>query len=224
MATHAMGRLARDESVDRRRYTWRWWRLGAVALVAGAGFFALEPVDVAIGRWGARLGQVSHDGFADQVIEGFKNFAQPLTLVIAITLVALFDNRRKGIIIALLVAQIGALATYNAGKLTIARDRPYIALERAADSAEADLPTWRGWRPGNTGHGYQSFPSGHSAAAFALGVVLAWYYPRARALFWILAVGCAASRVLVSAHWPSDCIVGAGIGYLWAQIALRVAR
>jgi undecaprenyl-diphosphatase len=86
------------------------------------------------------------------------------------------------------------------------------------------VDTWRGARFGNTSRDYQSFPSGHSAAAFALAGVLAWYYPKAAALFWFLAVGCMAQRIIELAHWPTDCVVGAALGYLWAQIGLRIGR
>jgi membrane-associated phospholipid phosphatase len=213
-----------EDGGTHRWYRWRWTRLlAAVGLCAGA-FFAFWPFDVAIGRWRAGFMPFEQDGFADQVFEGFKNFAQPLTIVSAAILVGLLDKRRKRIIIALLLAQLGANLTYNALKLTLARERPRLALEKHGDAAFSAEDTWRGYRPGNTGEDYKSFPSGHSAAAFALAGVLAWYYPRAAGLFWALACGCAFSRVLHGAHWPSDCAVGAGIGYIWAQISLRIMR
>ncbi|MEW6227523.1 MAG: phosphatase PAP2 family protein [Bacillota bacterium] len=63
--------------------------------------------------------------------------------------------------------------------------------------------------------GYNSMPSGHSAAAFALATVLARQYPKYKVLFYTGATLVAVSRVYVSAHWPSDTLIGAAIG-VWS--------
>lgn len=68
---------------------------------------------------------------------------------------------------------------------------------------------------------YESFPSGHSAAAFAFAGVLAWFYPHLAGVFWALAVGCALSRYVDAVHWPGDCMAGAILGYVAAWMALR---
>lgn len=63
--------------------------------------------------------------------------------------------------------------------------------------------------------GYNSMPSGHSAAAFALATVLARQYPKYRVFFYAGATLVAISRVYEHAHWPSDTLVGAAIG-IWS--------
>jgi len=63
--------------------------------------------------------------------------------------------------------------------------------------------------------GYNSMPSGHSAAAFALATVLARQYPKYRVFFYTGATLVAISRVYEHAHWPSDTLVGAAIG-VWS--------
>jgi len=71
------------------------------------------------------------------------------------------------------------------------------------------------WRPE-----YASFPSGHATTAFAALVALGVLFPRARPLLWIYALMIAASRVMVSAHYPSDVITGAAFGAfgaLWVR-------
>lgn len=222
------GRLARDAAVERRRFTLSGWRIAVTLAVGALAFLFFERLDVGIGRWCERHVHIADDSTADQIVEGFKNFAQVLTLITVIALVTLFDGRRKRIIIALLVAQIGAKFTYEVAKHSIARDRPYLVFARAETESDNDAPvqaqTWRGVRFGNTSRDYQSFPSGHTAAAFAMAGVLAWYYPRAALLFWILAAGCGVTRVIELAHWPSDCVVGAALGYIWAQVGLRTHR
>jgi len=63
------------------------------------------------------------------------------------------------------------------------------------------------WRPE-----YASFPSGHATTAFAALMAIGIIFPRARPALWIYALLIAASRVMVSAHYPSDVIAGAAFG------------
>jgi len=69
------------------------------------------------------------------------------------------------------------------------------------------------WRPD-----YASLPSGHSTAAFAAAVAIGAVWPRARAWLWVYAGIIAASRVIVSAHYPSDVIAGAAVGTVGALL------
>ena len=57
-------------------------------------------------------------------------------------------------------------------------------------------------------------PSSHVMVAFAGAAVLAQLYPRARWLWYALAAGCAATRVLAMAHFLSDTVVAAVLGVL----------
>lgn len=57
-----------------------------------------------------------------------------------------------------------------------------------------------------------SFPSGHAASSFAAATALAAFYPKAAPLVFTLAAGVGASRVHLGHHFPSDVVVGAGIG------------
>jgi undecaprenyl-diphosphatase len=59
---------------------------------------------------------------------------------------------------------------------------------------------------------YASMPSGHAVSAFAMAVSLGWMAPRLRWPLLTLAVLIAASRVVISAHYPSDVVAGAGLG------------
>ena len=66
-----------------------------------------------------------------------------------------------------------------------------------------------------------SFPSSHSANAFALAWVLARRWKRLAPLFWISASTVAISRLYLNRHYLSDVVVGALIGILSAWLVMR---
>jgi undecaprenyl-diphosphatase len=67
-----------------------------------------------------------------------------------------------------------------------------------------------------------SFPSGHSATAFACATVIAWASPRLAVPAFVLAALVAWSRVYVGVHWPLDVLGGAALGVLVATALLRL--
>jgi undecaprenyl-diphosphatase len=68
------------------------------------------------------------------------------------------------------------------------------------------------------GSGWDSFPSGHAAAAFAVATVLATKFPRARWPILALAVAIAASRVIRGSHYLTDVAGGAALGCVMGVI------
>ena len=65
---------------------------------------------------------------------------------------------------------------------------------------------------------YASIPSGHGTTAFAAAVAIGALWPRARPVVWVYAVLIAASRVVVTAHFPSDVIASAFFGVIGALL------
>ncbi|MFT3788905.1 MAG: phosphatase PAP2 family protein [Tepidisphaeraceae bacterium] len=72
----------------------------------------------------------------------------------------------------------------------------------------------------------ESFPSSHSACAFALTICLSQLWPPGLVVFWVLAIGTATLRYLLDAHFPSDvlggCAIGSVIGFYGYELMLRV--
>jgi undecaprenyl-diphosphatase len=87
-------------------------------------------------------------------------------------------------------------------------------------------------RPARTVEGLQlrlgkgqakSMPSAHVANWFAVATVCGLFYRRS---WWILgpaAVAVAFSRAYAGVHYPSDVVVGAAIGAVWAILGVRLA-
>lgn len=69
-----------------------------------------------------------------------------------------------------------------------------------------------------------SFPSGHTATAFAGATVLSWLEPRAAPAFYVLAAAIAYSRLYVGVHFPLDVVGGLAIGLATALLLLAAAR
>jgi undecaprenyl-diphosphatase len=113
--------------------------------------------------------------------------------------------RRPSIFITVLVADVLADLLARVGKLVVQRHRPF----------ETQLGP-----PSNT----HSFPSGHSATAFACATVLSAYAPRWRVPFYLLATLIALSRIYNGMHYPTDVLAGAALGVLVGLFVLRRAR
>jgi len=203
--------------------SWRRWRVRLIlwALVAAAFALALR-YDVTLMQWRYAVWPEGPKGILKQIFYGFRDFAQVVPIVTALLIIARMDKRRWTIITTVLVAQLLGGLMYNTGKLTVLRYRPQEAVEQVESVDQLDqVHTWAGLACGNREHATQSFPSGHSAGAFALAGVLAWFYPRLGRHLLVLAVGCGVSRYADAVHWPSDVVAGAVIGYLGAWLALR---
>jgi membrane-associated phospholipid phosphatase len=114
-----------------------------------------------------------------------------------------------GVRLAFVFAAIGLPSLFaTIFKHLIGRARPFVV---------AGPDVWA-YEPFNWGARYASMPSGHTTTAFAALVAIGAIFPQARALMWIYAVLIALSRVMITAHHPSDVIaaavVGAGGAYL----------
>jgi membrane-associated phospholipid phosphatase len=134
----------------------------------------------------------------------------------SVLILLLAADRRVGLLAALVVPTfiLGGLLTHVPKNL-LAAPRP------AATSIAPHLHVI-----GRAFTGAVSMPSGHAlaagAAAALLCIVLA-RRPLARALILLAAALVAISRVVVGAHWPSDVLVGFGLGLLAGGLVAAAA-
>lgn len=118
--------------------------------------------------------------------------------------------RRRGWLIFWSPVLAGAAAEVM--KVLVRRERP--SLNDGAYGFRAwDERTW-------SGSGL-SFPSSHAAVAFGGAFMLARIFPRARWVGIALAIGCGATRILARAHFVSDVVFAAGLGWLVSWLLWR---
>lgn len=143
--------------------------------------------------------------------------------IIVIGLLVLRPDLWRGAVTVLLSCGLAGLLA-NLVKLLVWRYRPAhfmpdLSLEDDSWSALREAANSSGtfW---NTSYNSGSFPSGHSATAFALAICLGALFPRGRWYFLLLACLAGLHRVLAHSHWPSDVFAGAFLGTLAAGAVL----
>lgn len=163
----------------------------------------LAGLDSSVAEWGNRHASAwSHDA-----LTLVTDLGETVTVVVVATVVALVEIRRtrnRWVVPFLLAVILGDKLLTEAVKQLVDRARPTI------EAVAATLGP--------------SFPSGHTStaaaswAAFAL-VAGRWWGRRAwPALAGIavgIAVGVAASRVLLDVHWLTDVLGGLALGWAW---------
>lgn len=149
-----------------------------------------------------------------------EQYGQWVFSVLAVWAVAVLDKegRRKALAIGL-ACLVTVLLCY-ALKDVFGRSRPGVM---GPDGSWVFKGPWFGFT--NSSSKWEAFPSAHTTGAFALSAGLAWFYPRGRGLFYLLAVMTAAMRVLHGAHYVSDVLLGVvlSLGTVRAVLGLNLA-
>ncbi|MDP7015691.1 MAG: phosphatase PAP2 family protein [Pirellulaceae bacterium] len=129
-------------------------------------------------------------------------------------------------VLRLAICAFGGGLTANAFKLVVARMRPHTYFQVQLEQSElaSSFGPFLPWANGDKlildyaeyGSAFQSFPSGHTATAAGFAVALVYFYPRGRWIFFVLVLMAAVQRWETNAHFLSDTMVGAAIGFVWA--------
>lgn len=142
-------------------------------------------------------------GFLNAVLGFYTKLGDGGLLWIALSLALLcFPKTRKAGALALCAMLAGMVCTNLTIKPLVARARPWLTVEGLTHLVEEPDPN--------------SFPSGHTCAAFAAASALARTLPKR----WmgVTAIALAAlmgfSRLYVGVHFPSDVLVGMCVGLL----------
>lgn len=168
---------------------------------------ALQQLDGSLLLWIQTL----HLSWLDPVVAAFTSLgnAGMLWIVLSLVMVCWRPTRKAGIL-ALLAMVLGLLVTNVTIKPLVERTRPWLDLPITPLVVENDP---------------HSFPSGHTCAAFAAGMIwlrtLPWKWGRVLAV--VLAVCMGLSRLYVGVHYPTDVLAGAVIGSLCAWAAWRIS-
>ncbi|MEG1429970.1 MAG: phosphatase PAP2 family protein [Oscillospiraceae bacterium] len=129
-----------------------------------------------------------------------------LLFIGAAAMMLLFKKTRKAGLFALLAMALGFLCTNVVLKNLVSRPRPWLTVE--------------GLIPLVAEHDPNSFPSGHTCAAFAAAGVWVRTLPKTWAKWTALAAAILMgfSRLYVGVHFPTDVLAGLAIGLICSQI------
>ena len=118
----------------------------------------------------------------------------------------------------------GLLLFWSAALGGIVAELLKVAFHRERPGLTDGLHVFRPWadRPFSTAQ--LGLPSSEAAVAFAAAAVLARLFPEAGLLWYALAVGCGLTRVASGAHFMSDVVMAAFVGYVVALILWRRRR
>lgn len=148
----------------------------------------------------------------DPLVSLYTTLGNGGILWIALSLAMLcYRPTRKAGVLALLAMLLGLLCTNVVLKHLVARPRPWLSLPIVPLVVENDP---------------NSFPSGHTCAAFAAGMIWVRALPRR----WMgrlaagMAVAMGLSRLYVGVHYPLDVLAGALVGSLCAWAVWKMYR
>lgn len=201
----------------------RWFYLWCAAFVVTALAIVAcylwidRPIALAMHR-----AVVSHDYRWWTMLTRIPNPLVPLAAIIFVVLAVQLLRRRtlEGMQAVIFVAAVATIVT------EVCKEQLKFAFGRSwPESWTGFNPSFirdgiYGFHPLHGGHGYNAFPSGHTATACAVLAVLWFTYPKAWPLWLTGGLSVAGGLVVLNYHFLGDVIAGAFLG---ASIGLLVS-
>jgi membrane-associated phospholipid phosphatase len=132
-------------------------------------------------------------------------------IVYAIARYAGSESSAAGLAMRSALAFIASLLT---GSAILHGIKLFLGRRRPRDDIEMGL---YGFMPLSFDLQYNSFPSGHSLTIMCVAVIATAIAPMLAPLWFLFAISLAMTRALLSTHYLSDVLVGAGIGLISAR-------
>ncbi|MCD7948552.1 MAG: phosphatase PAP2 family protein [Oscillospiraceae bacterium] len=168
----------------------------------------LHAIDAAILIW---IQNNLHTPVLDVVFSFYTRLGHvgALFLVLSVLLLC-FRRTRKAGMLGIVAIGVGALITNVTLKPLIARARPWVSFEEIVPLVTEDDPN--------------TFPSGHTCAAFAMAGTWLWAQDirKLKILGFVLACVMGFSRLYVGVHYLSDVLVGCAVGLFAAWLVYLI--
>ena len=120
-------------------------------------------------------------------------------------------------------ARVNALMLAVAPALTgIAGEAAKLLIRRERPMANAGQYVFRSWAEHTFSTAGLAMPSSHAIVAFGAAFALAHMYPRARWVWYAIALACALTRVISRAHYASDIVLAAVVAWPVVEIMFAV--
>jgi membrane-associated phospholipid phosphatase len=188
-------------------------RVGAVAAVIVVALlmrWADEPLIQSAGRLPSAI-QDAYNVITDFGRSGWVLWPTGILILVTAAATMRAPTRMVQLVLASIAVRFGyVFLAVGIPGLTITIVKRWIGRVRPSQSGPFTYHPFS-WDPA-----YASLPSGHSAAAFSALIAIGAIFPRARPVLWIYALTIAMSRVIISAHYPSDVFAGAVVGAIGA--------
>jgi undecaprenyl-diphosphatase len=145
----------------------------------------------------------------DKVMPWFTHLGSVVAVLLFIVSSSILSKSRKLFYRLLLLYGIESAILYGL-KYLVGRQRPIFFLE---------FPSRISAGPGEILD--PSFPSGHTLNAFMMATLLAFWFPRYKIVFVIMACFIGWTRIYLGLHYPTDVIAGGILGYAVTKLFLH---
>jgi undecaprenyl-diphosphatase len=193
----------------------------SLQLAAGGATLTIDPATETVVVRDGRFQRIL--SFDEALLLGFRRFHSPIRTTIARTLTRIGDAKSWTAVGLALLAARTPLGTHLGLRLAAASLGATVlsqTLKRSLTRARPDASI-AGFEPLAANPDRFSFPSGHTAAAFAVAVAFAGEPGGLGPLALLLATGIGLSRVYLGAHYPFDVAAGGILG-VFAGLAARL--